>query len=130
MSLVVDTSVIISVLINEKSKSKLIKITKGENLIAPSALHWEIGNAFSAMFKKKKISLKLAKKALEYYSMIPLRLIDVDIYKSIEISHHYNIYAYDAYFLECTRSYGATLVTLDNSLLNIAKQIGLNVVEV
>ena len=54
MSLVVDTSVIISVLLNEKSKSKLIKITKGENLIAPSALYWEIGNAFSAMFKGKR----------------------------------------------------------------------------
>jgi len=79
MSLVVDTSVIISVIINEKSKSKLIKITEGENLIAPSSLHWEIGNAFSAMFKRKKIEIDSAKKAIEYYKMIPLRLVDVDI---------------------------------------------------
>ncbi len=130
MSLVIDTSVIISVIINEKSKSKLIKITQGKDLIAPSSLHWEFGNAFSAMIKRKKIGLKLAKKALEYYSMIPLRLVDVDIYKSVELSHRYNIYAYDAYFLECARTYYSTLVTLDNGLLEVAKQMNINIKEV
>jgi predicted nucleic acid-binding protein len=82
MSLIVDTSVIISVITNEKSKSKLIKITEGEDLISPSSLYWEIGNAISAMFKRKKIDLKTAKKAIEYYKMIPVRLVDVDINKS------------------------------------------------
>jgi predicted nucleic acid-binding protein len=130
MSLVVDTSVIISVITNEKNKSKLIEITQEEDLIAPSSLHWEIGNAFSAMFKRKKIELNLAKKALEYYSMIPLRLVDVNIYKSVELSQYYNIYAYDAYFLECTRNYNSTLITLDNSLLEIAKEMKLKVKEV
>lgn len=130
MSLVVDTSVIISVLINENSKSRLIKLTKGEDLIAPSSLHWEIGNAFSAMFKRKKIGLKLAKNAIEYYYIIPIRLVDVDIKKSLEISYSYNIYAYDAYFLECARNYNSTLITLDNGLLHVAKQMNINVKEV
>ena len=70
MSIVVDTSVIISVITNEKSKTKLVRITQGEDLIAPSSLHWELGNAFSSMFKRKILSLKLAEKALNYYSMI------------------------------------------------------------
>ena len=64
MSLVVDTSIVISVITNEKSKSKLIKIAQDEDLMAPSSLHWEIGNAFSAMFKRnktlKEIILKLS----------------------------------------------------------------------
>lgn len=130
MSLVVDTSVIISVITNEKSKSRLIEITQGENLMAPSSLHWEIGNAFSAMFRRNRIELKTAKKAIEYYKMIPLRFVDVDIYKSIELSHQYNIYAYDAYFLECARNYSSRLLTVDDGLREVAKQMNINVIEV
>jgi predicted nucleic acid-binding protein len=130
MSLVVDTSIVISVITNEKSKSKLIEITQGEDLIAPSSLHWEIGNAFSAMFKRKRIELKTAKKAIEYYKLIPLRLVDIDIYKSIELSYQYNIYAYDAYFLECARNYGSRLLTVDDRLMKVAKQMNINVIEV
>jgi predicted nucleic acid-binding protein len=128
--LVVDTSAIIAVITNEESKTKLINITKGEDLIAPSSLHWEIGNAFSSMFKRKIITLKLAMKALDYYSMIPLRMVEIDIYKSLEISNRYNIYAYDAYFLECAKSYNAPLVTLDKGLLEVAKKMNINVSEV
>ncbi len=130
MSLTVDTSVIIAVILNENSKAKLIKVTQGEELIAPSSIHWEIGNAFSAMFKRKKIDMNLAKKAVEYYSQIPLRLIDVDIVKAIEISDKYNIYAYDAYFLECARNYNSTLLSLDNGLLEVARKMNINVREV
>lgn len=130
MSLVVDTSVIISVLTNEKSKPKLIRLTEGEDLVAPSSLHWEIGSALSSMFKRGRITLKLADKALESYSMIPLRLVDVDLFKSLEIAHKYNIYAYDAYFLECARSYNSMLITIDNDLLSIAKQMNVSVKEV
>ena len=130
MSIVVDTSIIISVITNEKSKPKLVKITQGEDLIAPSSLHWEIGNSFSSMFKRKIITLKLAEKALDYYSMIPLRLVEVDLFKTLEISNKYNIYAYDAYFLECSKNYNSSLLTLDKKLIEIAKLMNLNVIEV
>lgn len=130
MSIIVDTSVIISVITNEQSKSKLINITEGEDLISPSSLHWEIGNAISAMFKRKKIDLKTAKTATHYYQTIPIRLVDVDINKSIEISYQHKIYAYDAYFLECARNYSSPLLTLDNSLTTIAQQMHINVIEV
>lgn len=130
MNIVVETSVIIGVLMNEKSKPKLIKMTKGEELIAPSSLHWEIGNAFSAMFKRKRIELDLAKEALDYYLMIPIRFVDVDLFKSLEIAKKYNIYAYDAYFLECARQYNSPLITLDDGLKNIANQMSINFIEV
>lgn len=130
MSLVVDTSVIIAVLTNEKSKSQLIKATKGEELLAPLSLHWEIGNAFSSMFKRNRITLELAKQAIEYYSLIPLRFQDVDINKALEIAHNYSIYAYDAYFLECSRKNNSAFVTLDESLQIIAKKMKIKVIEV
>ena len=130
MSLIIDTSVIISVITNEDSKSKLINITEGEDLISPSSLYWELGNAISAMFKRKKIDLKTAIRAIEYYKMIPIRLVNVDMIKSVELSEQYNIYAYDAYFLECARNYSSPLLTLDNGLSIVAKKMKINVMEV
>ena len=130
MSVVVDTSVIIAVLTNEKSKSKLIKVTDGAELIAPKSMHWEIGNAFSAMLKRNRISLDLAKRAIEYYSLIPLKLQEISLVKAIEIANLYSIYAYDAYFLECARNNNARLITLDEKLINTAKKMNLSVIEV
>ena len=82
------------------------------------------------MFKRKIIDLKLARKAVEYYMIIPLRLVDVNLYKSVELSHRYNIYAYDAYFLECARSFNSPLLTLDERLMDVARQMNINIIEV
>lgn len=54
MDIVIDTSVIIAVIANEPEKGDLVELTKGANLIAPLSVHWEIGNAFSAMLKRRK----------------------------------------------------------------------------
>lgn len=60
MKLVVDTSVILAVLLNEPHRQKILDITKGAELYAPASLHWEIGNAFSAMFKQNRLTLDQA----------------------------------------------------------------------
>jgi len=57
----------------------LIKLSKGADLIAPPSLHWEMGNAFSAMFKRKKISLEQALKALTGYQKIFIRFSEVEL---------------------------------------------------
>ena len=62
--------------------------------------------------------------------MIPLLLVEVDLAKSVEIAKEYNIYAYDAYFLECARNYKSPLLTLDQGLSDIAKQMNINLKEV
>jgi len=122
MSLVVDTSVIISVITNEEQKTKLIKVTKGEELIAPISLHWEIANAFSAMFKRNRISLEQAKEAMEYYSQIKIRFVEIDFNKALDIAFNYSIYAYDAYFIVAAKQYKSKLISLDKGLIHVAKQ--------
>ena len=130
MNIVIDTSVVISVITNEKHKEQLIEITKGSNLVAPSSLPWEIGNAFTAMFKRKRITLKKAKEALGYYQQIQLRLVDVPIYETIEIGQKLDIYAYDAYFIVCAKKLTCPLLSLDNSLLRAAEKMGVKIIEV
>ena len=130
MSLIVDNSVIISVITNEAHKTKLIRATKGEELIAPISLHWEIANAFSAMFKRKRITLEQAKKAMEYYSQIKIRFVEVDLNKALDIAFNHNIYAYDAYFIVCAKQYKSKLISLDKGLIQISKQNNITTLEV
>lgn len=130
MNIVADTSVVISVLFNEASKEKLIGITKNKDLISPASLHWEIGNAISAMFKRGRIDYETSIKALDLYKNIKIRFVDVSLQNSIKIASLNNIYAYDAYFLECSKQYNIPLITLDNRLFEIAKEMKLKVIEV
>ena len=130
MSIVVDTSIIIAVILNDKSKKNIIRLTKGETLSAPASLQWEIGNAFSVLFKRGQLDIHDAKRALNYYREIPVRFIDIDINNSLEIADRYKIYAYDAYFIATAKDLNLPLCSLDNKLLAIAREEGLKIIEV
>jgi predicted nucleic acid-binding protein len=128
MEMVIDTSAIIAVIANEPNRDALIAVTKGVNLIAPSSVHWEIGNAFSAMLKRKAITLQQALQSIESYHQIPLRFLDVELTDSLRLATELNIYAYDAYLLRCAQKYRAPLLSLDVRLLELAKQKNIAVV--
>jgi predicted nucleic acid-binding protein len=130
MELVVDTSVIIAVIANKPEKDRLIELTVGLDLIAPHSVHWEIGNAFSAMLKRGRIDLEQAFKAIEIYRQIPIRYVDVEMKSSLELVDKLAIYAYDAYIILCAMKYRSSLVTLDNSLAITARLTGVKVLEV
>lgn len=130
MYLTIDTSALISVIGNEKSKSNIIKLTEGFSLFAPNSVHWEIGNAFSAMFKRQKISLEVARLALKSYHEISIKFIDVSLEQALELSYSQKIYAYDAYLILCSQQTSTPLLTLDKGLKKVAKNIGIQVLEV
>ncbi len=130
MPLVVDASVIIAVIANEPIKSALIALTRGEELFAPRSLPWEIGNAFSAMFKRKAIELPHALAAVEEFSRISITYVDIELRRSIELSHSLDVYAYDAYLVACAGQLGCRLLTLDRGLVHAARRAGVDVVEV
>jgi predicted nucleic acid-binding protein len=130
MNLVVDTSVIIAVILNEAHKKRLVEITKGANLLAPSSLHWEVGNAFSAMFKRRRLTLKQATAAVVAYSQIPLKFCDVGLVDALKLSNRLGIYAYDAYVLACALNHNCPMVSLDESMLEVAQNTGIDVLEV
>ena len=105
-------------------------MTRGVDLIAPASLHWEIGNAFSAMLKRKRIHLKHVTTAMKQYNKIPIRFHETDLNDAIIIAEQLNIYAYDAYFLSSALHFKAPLLTLDRQLVSQAKYLNLNVIEV
>jgi predicted nucleic acid-binding protein len=130
MEIVVDASVLIAVVTNEPDKQKLIEITNEAELIAPLSVHWEIGNAFSAMLKRQRITLEQAVKAVETYLQIPVRFVEVELIDSLSIASELNLYAYDAYLLRCAEKYRSPLLTLDNKLNAAAKSRKIPVIEV
>lgn len=130
MYITIDTSALIAVVGNEKSKEKIIALTVGCSLYAPASVHWEIGNAFSAMFKRQGSSLDHAHKALEAYQEIPIRFIDVPLKHSIALSHRFNLYAYDAYLIQCALQTNTSLLTLDKRLIISARQASVACLEV
>jgi predicted nucleic acid-binding protein len=130
MKIVVDTSVLIAVIANESEKPALVKATRGAELIAPHSVHWEIGNAFSAMFKRQIITLEQAQQSLKIYRKIRIDFLDVELEESLKIAHQLGIYAYDAYLIRCALKYNAPLISLDRGLVGYAKQMNVNVMEV
>ncbi len=129
-NIVIDTSPIIAVILGEPERKRLIELARNTCLIASPSLNWEIGNAFSAMFKKNRISLKSALTAVKIYKKIPIQFSDVDLKKALEIAHSSKIYAYDAYVIVCALAHKAPLLTLDGLLKLTAQKYNVKVLEV
>ncbi len=129
MEVTVDASVLIAVITNEAQKPVLIDLTREADLLAPSSIHWEIGNAFSAMLKRRRVTIEQAIRAIQIYQQIPLRFVEIGLAEAVKLAAELNIYAYDAYLLRCTARYHAPLLTLDEKLMELAKQKGFSVLE-
>ena len=128
--IVVDTSVIVAVIANQPEKASPIEITRVAELVAPHSVHWEIGNAFSAMLKRRRITYQDAMKAMEVYGKIPIRFLEVELSQTLRLAADLAIYAYDAYILRCAQKYRVPLVSLDQNLVAGAKNLGLPIQEV
>ena len=130
MDIVVDTSVLIAVIVNEPERDRIIALTLGKTLVGPGSLPWEVGNAFSAMFKRSRLSLDEAKKGIAIFDSIPIRYIRTDFLNAITISKQTGMYAYDAYFLDCAIRLKTPLLTLDRKLISAAQELSIKVLEV
>jgi predicted nucleic acid-binding protein len=130
MEIVIDTSAILAVIGEQREKTELVRLTSGATLVAPSSVHWEMGNALSAMFKRKVISLNQALQLLELYADIPIRFTDLALKQAVALSARLNVYAYDAYVLACAVNQRAPILTLDNGMIAHARELKLDVLEV
>jgi predicted nucleic acid-binding protein len=130
MDIVIDTSALIAVIVGEPERKKIIEITTGNTLVGPGSIPWEIGNAFSAMFKQNRLAIDEARKGLVIFNSIPLRHIQPDFVNALKISKQTNMYAYDAYFLDCAIRHKAPLLTLDLKLKAAAQDLSVEIMEV
>ena len=130
MDVVIDASAILAVIVAEPERDRIVGITEGHVLVGPGSIPWEIGNAFSSMLKQKRFKVAEAMQGLAIFQSIPIRSLAVDMERALSIADSENLYAYDAYFLECALRYAAPLLTLDRRLSQAAEKIGVQVLEV
>ena len=130
MDITIDTSVVMAVILNEASKPRLLNQTLGAELQSAPSLPWEVGNGLTALFKRRRIGLGQAREALESFSLIPVRLSEIDLEAAVVMAEEYGIYAYDAYILECALRYRTPLLSLDGPQCDVARRLGIEVLEV
>lgn len=130
MSIVMDTSALAAVILNEADKPVILQKTQGATLYAPRSLSWEIGNALSSLLRRGKISLPEAIAAVQQYQRIPVTLVEVDLLQAVTLAHAHNIYAYDAYMIVCAQNLQMPLLSLDKGLLHAASAAGVSIIRV
>ncbi len=123
MQLIADTNIFLAIALEEPEKADIVRLTCGAEIAAPEILPYEIGNALSAMFKRGRITAEQVLAVRGVTEQVPVRLLPVDVGKALEIALTFNIYAYDAYFLQCARTLGCPLMTLDRRMQSVASEL-------
>ncbi len=129
MKIIADTNAFIAVALNEPEKGNIIRLTEGHDLLAPDVLPFEIGNALTAMMKKNALKKEEVASAWEIVQQIPVDLRYTNIKAALDIAIKFNLYAYDAYFLECAENLRSPLLTLDFGMQKVAREIGISILE-
>jgi len=129
MKIVADTNTFIAVALEEPEKRQIIRFTVGKELVAPEVLPFEVGNALTAMVKKRALDPNEVISAWDVVQTIPVELRRIDIQAALGLAVRFNIYAYDAYFIECALSLRCPMLTLDHRMKMVARDVGIRILE-
>lgn len=129
MNIVSDTNIFFAVVLEAPEKDNIIQLTSKANAVSPEILPYEFGNALTAMVKRKHLTHEEALSAYDAVTSIPVRLVSIDITQALKLALDYNIYAYDAYFLQCAKQLSSPLITLDQRMKQVARDLNIEVVE-
>jgi predicted nucleic acid-binding protein len=128
-NVVIDTSAILAVLLEEPEKDAVVEATMGSVVCAPASVRWEVGNAATAGVKKRRLTLERARQLITDFEQVTVRELAIDLRRAVDLGLELGIYAYDAYILEAARSSGFPLLALDVPIQRNAKKLGLSLVE-
>jgi len=130
VELVVDTSALLAVLLDEPERAGLITLTKGASLLTPGSVPWEVGGALIAGFRRKRLGAGQVRDAWTSFGRVPLRLLEVTMPRALALAEQLGLCAHDAYVIEAARAQRAPLLALDGRLRKAAATLGLEVWEV
>jgi predicted nucleic acid-binding protein len=127
MEVILDASAIMAVIIKEPERELVIQLTKGTVIVSPNMVSYEIANGLTKMIKKKVIEKERMINAYKYFEKIPIKTIEINVKKALEIAWEYKIYAYDACYLESAGRLKLPLLTFDGTMTRIGKELGVTV---
>ncbi len=129
MVIVADASAFLAVVLNEADRDWIVNKTIGAKLISPEILPYEIGNALIAVRKKGRLNDREIIKAYDISQRIAVKLMSVKIHDALKIAIRFNVYAYDAYYLQCCTENKVPLISLDERMCDVARNLNIKVVE-
>jgi predicted nucleic acid-binding protein len=125
MEMILDASAIMAVIVKEPERGLVIQLTKGAVIVSPNMVSYEIANGLTKMIKRKLIEKEHMINAYKYFKKIPIKTIEIDLEKALEIAWEYKIYAYDACYLESAIRLRLPLLTFDGNMTGIGKDLGI-----
>ena len=128
MEVILDASAVIAYITGEPKSIIIIENTENSNIVSPNILPFEIANALTRMLRRGIIDSKAKMIGLiESFQIIPIKLLEIDLKKSLEIAFDFKIYAYDAIYLETAKRLDLPLLTFDNGMKRIGQEIGITI---
>jgi predicted nucleic acid-binding protein len=125
LKLVIDTSALLAVMLNEPQRPAIVAASQGCNLVASDILPFEVGNALTAMVRRMRLDPDEVLSAWTIFGRFPISLSSIDISSALKIALRHRIYAYDAYVMQCAVEQRAELLTLDQGMRAIAVAEGI-----
>jgi predicted nucleic acid-binding protein len=129
MEITADASIFLSVVLDETDRDWIIEKTAGSTVVSPEILPYEIGNALIAVKRKGRLSDREVLRAFDISQRIAVRLVPVKIHDAMKLAIRFNIYAYDAYYVQCCIENKLSLLSLDHRMCDIARSLDITVVE-
>jgi predicted nucleic acid-binding protein len=129
MKIVADTNTFLAVALDQPERPWLTAATANCILMAPGVLPYEIGNALSAMVKRKVVAGEQAPHIWDAVQKIPVELVRVNGRAALMLAVQFKLYAYDAYFLQCALDQRCPLLSLDKQVKRVAAELNIRLWE-
>ncbi len=130
ITLTIDTSALLAVLLGEPSRPEILSATRNTLLASAPSLPWEVGNALVAGTRRRRLTPAQAQGAWTSYRQVPIRLVQIDVSQALDLAVSLRVYAYDAYVLETARRERTPLLTLDRGMARAAQTLELPLIEI
>ena len=128
MEIVSDASAFLAVALNEIDRDWVIEKTSALSIISPEVLPYKIGNALITVRRKGRLSDREVLRAFDISQKIAVRCAG-KVHDAMKMAIRFNIYAYDAYYLQCCIENRLPLISLDDRMCDVARSLGIKVVE-
>jgi len=118
------------VIVAEPERGRIVELTSGHTLIGPGSIPWEVGNAFSAMLKQRRLSRARGPAGAGNLPGYPLRYVEIDMSNSLAIAHEVEDVRLRRVLSGMRGPLRCPIAHLDSGLRRAASRVGVDLVEV
>jgi predicted nucleic acid-binding protein len=129
MNILADANAVMVVILEEKGRSIVLEHTKGAKVFCPDVVSFEVANGLTKLFRAHMLDIDSMQKSFTAFEEMPITQIKTDIHRALDIAGKYNIYAYDAFYLEMAERLSLPLLTLDSGMQRIARKMKIELLE-